>query len=424
MNKKLLAIAVAAALAPVAAMADSGNVTIYGIMDVSYDSVNTGYDAAKNGTAADGARVNRVQDNSSRLGFKGTESLGNGLSAVWQIESAITADGAAPAAGFQGTTGGTLNGRDTFVGLTGGFGTAILGRHDTPYKMSTRGMDLFGDGIADNRSIMGGGGAATLTVPNSVGGCTTAAGCTVSSAAGAGASFDGRQSNVIAYITPTVSGVTGAIGYVAGGENALTSGSKEGNAWSAMANYANGPIYAALAYEEHNIGDQNTGATGSPTSGTLASLADRSEKAWKLGMGYKADAFVVNLAYEKTSDDFNKVFGLGKGGDDLFGHSAWYLSGGYTFGNNMVKAAYTKAGDQASADNSGAKQWSLGIDHNFSKRTKIYALYTKLTNDDHGMYSLSGGNSALVSSGATLGTGGNSVASSPSAVSIGMRHSF
>jgi len=398
MNKKLLAIAVAAALAPVAAMADSGNVVIYGQVNVSYDLVDPGLNGGG------GQRVSQVNDNQSRLGFKGTEDVGNGVSAVWQIESAIAADGTAPsgsgAAGTPSTaqnTGGsiaagtTLGQRNTFVGLSSKTaGTAILGRHDTPYKISTRGLDMFADGIADNRNLMGQG------VP----GVTT---------------FDGRQSNVVAYISPTVSGVTGAIGYVAGAENAyLSNATKKGDAWSAMVNYGNGPVYASLAYERHNVG---FGTVGTGTSGTLGvanAIADKSEHAWKLGLGYTMDAFKVNFAYEKTGDDF--AANLCSAGTDDCGHNTYYLAGGYTMGNNVLKLAYTKQGDLGSSTNTGAKQWALGVDHNMSKRTSLFALYTKLNNDTNRANGLLGASNG--------GVTGLNAGSSPSAWSFGMRHSF
>lgn len=376
MNKKLIAVAIAAALAPVAAMADSGNVVIYGQMNASIDSVDSGY-------ASNSQRTTQINDNSSRLGFKGTEALGNGLSAVWQIESRITAEGATPDAGFQPTnertSGTTIGGRNTFVGLTGGFGTAILGRHDTPYKLATRSLDVFADNIADNRSIMG--------------------------QSGNGTTFDGRQPNVAAYISPTVSGFTGAIGYVAGAENALNSNQTKGDAWSAMGTYANGPIFGSLAYEKHNVGALNSG-----TLGLNAALSGQNEKAWKLGGGYNFGDFKLGLAYEKTKDTF------GAGGSDASGHHAVYLSGAYTMGNNVIKAAYTKAGDKASVSASGAKQFSLGFDHNMSKRTTVYALYSKLNNDTNGTYGLTAGSNGGVAAGAAN--------SDPSVFSLGMKHSF
>ena len=395
MQKKLIALAVAGAFVAPAAFADSGNVTIYGIMSASYDIVD-------NGNSVNGVRTSQVNDNASRLGFKGSEDLGNGLSAVWQIESSINSDGqGAATATTQNTSGsiaqaGALNSRNTFVGLSGKtWGTVILGRHDTPYKLATRSLDVFGDGIADNRSLMG--------------------------QSGAGTTFDGRQSNVLAYISPAMNGFTVAAAYVAGAEGATSSGNKKGNAWSAMANYSNGPWYGALAYERHNVGN----ATGSLGLGTIAAgtrfasinttttaalnLADRQEHAWKLGVGYSANNFRVGMAYEKTGDDFN-------GGSDMLGHHSWYLSGGYTFGNNEVKAAYTSMGQLGNFSNTGAKQWAIGLDHNFSKRTKVFALYTKLSNDTQSGFSLTGGGNG--------GPQGSAANSDPSAWSFGMKHSF
>ncbi len=391
MQKKLIALAVAGAfVAPAAALADTGNVTIYGVMSASYDIVD-------NGNTTNGVRTQQINDNASRLGFKGTEDLGNGLAAVWQIESSINSDGQAATGGGQGVTGststaGTLNGRNTFVGLSSKtMGTAILGRHDTPYKLATRGLDMFGDGIADNRSLMG--------------------------QSGVGTTFDGRQSNVLAYISPTWNGFHFAAGYVAGAEAITSSNLKKGNAWSLAGIYGNGPWFASLAYERHNVGSAGTGTLG-------LGLDDKNEHAWKLGAGYKANNFRVGVAYEKTNDDFGALgagvcalVGSGSTGNDCFGHSSWYLGGGYTFGNNEVKLAYTRMSDNGDGwNNSGAKQWAIGLDHNFSKRTKVFALYTKLDNDTNAAYSLIGGGNG--------GPQGSVADSSPSAWSFGMRHDF
>ena len=67
--------------------------------------------------------IYRVNSNSSRLGVRGTEALGGGLSAIFQIESSIQAD----------STGGTLAGRETFVGLQGAWGTFKMGYFLAPY---------------------------------------------------------------------------------------------------------------------------------------------------------------------------------------------------------------------------------------------------------------------------------------------------
>ncbi|BAN36330.1 outer membrane protein (porin) [Sulfuricella denitrificans skB26] len=382
MNKKLIALAIAAALAPAAAMADSGNVSIYGIMDASYDITDNGNSTA----GAAGIRTQKVSSNSSRLGFKGTEDVGNGLSAIWQIESQINADGNGLTSSATGGT--TFGGRNTFLGLSSKTaGTVILGRHDTPYKLATRSLDYFGDGLADNRNLMGQGASYNLGATNF--------------------SFDGRQPDVVAYISPTMSGFHAAVAYVAGAELVTTSGQTKGNAWSAMGMYNNGPLMASLAYERHNIGSVGTGDI---TAG--AANVDKSEKAWKLGVGYKImPAFEVGFAYEKLSDDLNA-------GVKIMDHSAWTLGGKYSMGSNDLKLAYTKAGQRADVADTGAHQIALGLDHNLSKRTKVYAQYVKLSNDNAAVYGLTGAGAT----GQVLETG--RAGADPSAWSFGMRHSF
>ncbi len=376
MNKKLLALAVAAALAPAAAMADSGNVTIYGVMDASYDITDNGNGAATAGGAVvNGIRTNKISSNNSRIGFKGSEDLGNGLSAIWQIESTIAVD----------TGGNTLATRNTFVGLSSKTaGTAILGRHDTPYKMSTRGYDYFTDGLADNRNLMGAGITSTGSF--------------------SGGSFDGRPNNVVAYMSPDMSGFKAAAAYVAGAELVTTSGQKKGDAWSLSGNYANGPLTAALAYERHKLGDLNTGVLAA----TSAALVDKTEKAWKLGVGYSFGDLMVNGVYEKISDDFTTSNG----------HKAYTLGAKYKIGSNDLKLAYIKSGDLDGGQTStGAKQWALGVDHHMSKRTKVFAQYVKLSNDTNAKYGLTGANA----SGAVSAKGYDA---DPSAWSFGMRHTF
>ncbi|HXU92330.1 MAG TPA: porin [Gallionella sp.] len=384
MQKKILVLALAAAVsAP--AFADNSNVTIYGVANVSYDITNTGSDTAGN----PGFSSNKVSSNTSRLGLKGSEDLGDGLSAIWQIESLIQIDNSG--------AGNGLATRNTFAGLSSNTaGTVLLGRHDTPYNLSTRKLDLFADGIADNRSILGGGRSATAAT-------VTAGTATV------GASFDGRQPDVVAYISPTLSGFTGAAAYVAGAEGQTAAGQNKGNAWSAAGWYNVDALYASLAYEVHNLGTAATGTIAAP----VAALAGKKESAWKLGLSYKIDALTANFAYEKISDDF------GAAGANSLGHHAYYLGGKYAFGNDAVKLAYSKAGSNATAS-TGARQISVGYDHSLSKRTTVYVQYTQLHNDANGDYQLSANGTGVPALPAPTSTGG----SKPSAFSLGLKHTF
>jgi predicted porin len=381
-KKRILPAVIAAISAN--AFADTPNVNVYGKVDVSYDSIRTG--TATNGT--NGVTSNRVASNTTYLGFKGSEDLGDGLSAIWQIESVVNVGDAA--INGAGTSGGTFATRNSFLGLKNdSFGTVLAGRHDTPYKLATRRLDQFADGIADNRSLVGTAGNAA---------------------------FDGRQDQVLAYISPSLGGLTVAAAHV----NLVPTQSTVGlnaNATSVAAWYDANGFYAALAYEAHN-------------NLTSTFIGATSEKAVKIGIGYTQEGvFSVGIAAEKTSDNLaggaaatstSNVGGtLVPVGGNLDGHKALYVSGKfYIDSNNAIKAAYTSLSNVTGTANTGAKQFSLGYDHTLGKRTTVYALYTKLKNGASASYSLSsnasiGGTSTIAGAGAA-----------PSAVAVGVKVTF
>src|SRR5574343_219704 len=126
MQKKVIALAVAA-LASSAAFAQT-NVTIYGVVDVQQAWV-------KSSGAVDGNNqktVCRLDSHGNYIGFKGVEDLGNGLKAVFQYETEFYADAG----------GGLTGNRDSFVGLTGGFGTVVAGRLTHPLRAMGAKVDL------------------------------------------------------------------------------------------------------------------------------------------------------------------------------------------------------------------------------------------------------------------------------------------
>ena len=359
MNKKLIALAVAAAIAPAAAMADSGNVTIYGQANASYDNINTG----ANGQDT----LHRLSSNSSRLGLKGTEDLGNGLSAVWQMESSILLD----------TGAGNLGGRNSFVGLSSKtMGTALVGRHDTPYKLGTGSLDVFGDTMGDYNSIIGSLNGAII--------------------------FDSRLGNVAAYISPTWSGFHFAVATVTANEPGNGSVAN-GKAYSATGVYANGPLFASLSWEKA----QDTAAGN--TASVAATGAGNDAKAVKLGLGYTVAGVKLGFVYENTGVS-SGLQGLG------MDRTAYLLNAGYTMGSNTLKASFAKANDGDSAADTAAKQWTLGVEHAMSKRTSVYALYTKMDNSSGAAYNI-GGNGAG-------GAYNPAVGEDPRAISLGMKHNF
>ena len=382
-QKKIIVIALAAAAFSAPASAETANVSFYGIADLSYDFIDNGTSAA--GVA--GASKTNVSSNVSRIGLKGAEVLDGGLSVIWQIEQQINIDNTTEAGGA-----GTFATRNSFVGLKhDSAGTVLLGRHDTPYKLATRKLDVFADSVADSRALTGG-----VTSPTTVDSASTA--------------FDGRPTNTIHYATPSMNGFSGRIAYANMTETNTTAAQAKNNLTSLAATYDAAPFYGALGYEEHNLDTVRTGGK---------------ESAWKLGLGYTMmDALTLGLAYERTSDNLGAgaagVVGAAcaakSAGSDCFGHNAYYLSGNYKMGMNAVKLAYGRAGQIASVANTGANQFSLGYDHGLSKRTKLYTIYSRIDNKRASDYGFSQSTSAA----STV----NGIGASPSVVSLGIKHSF
>ena len=149
MNKKLLAVAVAAALAPAFAAAQT-NVTMYGVVDtaLSFD---------KAGTNKVTQLTNEGQNTTNRWGIKGSEDLGGGLKANFQLESTLNFVGGSNSTGLglgATTTGGQNSGQPAasalafsrvgVVGLSGGFGSVDFGRNYTPHFLVLTSYDVFG----------------------------------------------------------------------------------------------------------------------------------------------------------------------------------------------------------------------------------------------------------------------------------------
>ena len=397
MQKRLIIAVLAVAItSPMSALADTVNVTIYGVADASIDTTSNGDIPG----GASGTRMSKVSSNTSFIGFKGEEDMGGGLKAIWQVESEIDLDGTAS----NGTAANTpLGTRNTFAGLkSDSLGSLILGRHDTPYKTATLQLDLFGAHIADNRALMGGGAGKS-----------------------SGRGFATRMTDIAVYNSPVINGFKATAGYVAGAEAATLATQSKGSIWSLAGTYDVAPLYGVMAYERHYYGDAGTGILAKNANGASPTT---SEKAWKLGGGYKVDEFTVNAIYEKTDDDFGggastagtACAGLVTGAS-CYGHRAVYMAGQYNItSNDAVKLAYTRADNlqNGNAVNTGAKHISVGYDHKMSKRTNLYATYTRLSNDTLAQYDLKGESMATGNVNA-LGKG-----ASPSAFSLGMRHSF
>ena len=370
MHKKVFALALAGGLVtPLAALADNGNFTFYGVADLSYDMVNTGSGTttANGTTAVTGVKKRVVSSNVSKFGFKGSEDLGEGLSAIWQVEQQINFDDAAK---------NTFASRNTFAGLKSeSWGTVLFGINDTPYKFATRKLDMFGDNVGDNRALMG--AKATLA-----------------------GGFEQRPQNILMYTSPTFSGFNAAIATVNLKEANTLNTDRRDSLMSMAVMYDMAPFYGSVAHESHKL-----------ESNVTATKLGQDESANRLGVAYRPEApFELTAMYEKTTDN------LGVAQADVNGHKALYIGGKYNIGNDAVKLGYVKAGELSSVVNSGATQVSIGYDHGLSKRTKLYALYTRIRNGVGINYGFSQ-SSGAASTNAGFGT-------TPSVLSLGLKHTF
>jgi predicted porin len=330
MNKKILIAAMGAALAAAPMLAAQADTTLYGTVHMSLDHYNV--DTSASGST----EKSLLNSNSTRFGIKGSEDLGSGLKSIYQIESgAIAAD---DGAGGIGTS--TL--RNTYVGFAGSsWGAVKIGRHDSPMKELSRSIDQFNEQIGDSRNIIGNSSVSAAGVANN--------------------GFDPRVSNMARYDSPDFGGINFALQYsTPEANNAIryTSGNVTFN---------QGPLYVGFGYEKHAFSGVVTGVN---SAGNMEDETDM-----RLVGKYNIDAFVFSALYEDMSD-LNGISGNdGK---------AWGLGGGFKMANNLFKVQYYNADatdKPAVAGDNGAKMWSLGADHTFSKTNMVYFDYAKISND-------------------------------------------
>jgi len=336
MNKKLAALAVAGALAlPMAAEAQTANVTLYGRMHLDMEEVS--------GTLANGTNphVFRVSSNTSRFGIRGVESLGGGLNAIFQIESSVQADAG----------GSTLASRETFVGLQGAWGTFKMGNFLTPFDDVHPvffNPSQLGSSILATSAIWGQGAAGNL----------------------ASGGFDVRVPNSIRYDSPNMSGFTGSIQY------GTLEGTPKQNSGVVSVGlfYVNGPINIGSSYQRHN----SVRAVG------------LNDEAWTIAAAYNFGGIRPALVYEH--EKYETPTGDLK--HDFWGGSlSWTLGAGVLYGfwghagdGKGSAANGTRIFGSAKGSDTSSDMWELSYGYALSKRTNVYAGYVKIDNECNAAY--------------------------------------
>ncbi len=348
MKKTLLALA---AIAASSASFAQSSVTLYGVVDASLESVK----GEKTVT-----RVTSGNLATSRLGFKGTEDLGSGMKATFNLEAPVSVDTGASAA-----APATFWDRQAWVGVGGGFGELRLGRTDSSIG------DIAGNVLSaqayDDLKLLGTRGGDSYR----------------------------RVSNAITYILPTlVPGLSAQLQYSTGTGGATpageVAGSSEGKAYGLSVKYAAGPLSAGLGYL--NAKDESAGTAVKDKANATLVYA-----------GYDFGAAKVTGYYDAETTGLNsKRFSL------LGAKVAVPVAPNFTVIAGLSTARNTE-GNPDGSDN--VQIITLKAIYDLSKRTAVYGMFTNVNNDTGTNYSVL--TSPTVSADKTT-----------HGIAVGLRHTF
>ena len=367
MHKKLIAAAVAGLLAaPVVAQAQS-TVQIYGVAEWEYGYLDQG-----NGRP----RVDYNEVTGSYLGFKGTESLGGGLSAWFQCETTMDLRA------FDQTG---LCSRNSALGFQGGFGNVWGGRWHTPFSR-IYGIGMVGIEETGNLGfarIHGSSGSTSLVEQG---------------AGNAGnisrQQFRRRESCLTTYETPNMGGFM--VGFAISCGNAASDGAagagaatnaganKKPRLWSTAATYNKGPLGLGIGYQKHtDVGAFNT-----------IGAAELDDRAWGAAARYTVGPVLLGATY------MDRKWETGVGAHTK--NRTWTIGGAWTIaGPHQLHFAYGDTSDskgnggsmdtaatgggiggaEAPGADTGFKAFSLAYQYSFSKRTTAKIGWVRYDND-------------------------------------------
>lgn len=346
-----------------AALASSGgalaqsSITIFGIVDAAYSHGS--------GSIADRDQLTSGSNASSRIGFRGTENLGGGLSASFWLEAQFNTDngtgvatntnnqasGASPAlAGGQGL----LFNRRSTVSLAGPWGEIRLGRDYTGHYRNRVDTDPFG---------VVGVGATQVNVGTLAGQTST------------------RASNAVGYfLPPNLGGFFGQAQYYLGENASGTPTERDGSGYSLRAGHTAGRLTVSGAYALTRF------ASGDIVSTNIGTIYDA------------GPARLMAAIFRDKTDSAIAVTGTG-----------YTLGTIVPVGPGEIKVALSRYGSDAGAQ-PHTRKLALGYVHNLSKRTALYATYARVRN--------SGGATTALNGAATAANSGSS------GYDLGLRHSF
>lgn len=368
MKKTLVALA---ALTTVGAAFAQSSVTLYGKIDWEIQSFSTR--TAAGVTTNPGLRVQSAGLQGSRFGMKGSEDLGGGMSAIFDLQGGINVDtgqtaqcgsgnvvsvnacggtfatptaaaGVAPGVTIVNSQGPRIFGRTAYAGLKGGFGQITAGRQYAPFDNAF--------GVSD---------AQGYTTNSAMGAVFNAGGH-------ADAGGPGRIDNSVTYYTPAMGGFNAQLMW-APGEN-KSPGVQASRYTGIGLGYANGPINIQFANENmKSNGFAGVGAITPAVAGVTPTLSTNSvnggvagtTNAWIIGGSYDFGVVKPFLAYERASNAINTR------------DRGWSLGAAVPIGTANFQIGYAR---ERSNPVVGATTTSRGfggqLSYPLSKRTFVY----------------------------------------------------
>jgi predicted porin len=382
MQKKLLTLAVAGALAaPAVALAQA---EVYGTIHMSVNNVKYGESSALGGAAPSASKWD-VASHASNIGVRARENLGGGLSAWAQVETNAAMERSNNVAHTS-----NFASRNSAVGLQGNWGNVFVGQWTTPWADLDA---LWGIGTVATygpvTSIIGRrettGAAPTPNCGNTGSGVGAAVGgnCdSVESAGGVGHPFWRRISNSIHYQSPVFSGFQVKVAYQTNQDKAVSTGTStvaDPSMYSASLTWSGmgGRARIGVAFDGHK--DFTT--------------VGKTDDGWRVTGGYNFGFADIGLAYEqmnyKTAGGDCEATQMG-------------IAVAIPVGQGAIRASYSQADDidgtfsgagtcgATGAGDNGAKQYNVGYDYRFSKRTTVGFGYAAIKNDDAAGFTWSG----------------------------------
>ena len=333
MKKTIISLAIAAGMAA----SGAASAEVYGVLHASIDSADTGSNVDSP----------EMKSQTSAIGVKGSEDLGDGLKAFYKAEFQVDI-----------TEAGALTGRDQYIGLKGGMGTVKFGTMSSNYKQMGGKVDPM------YRTSLEGRGALAMQSNQLHGGAGR---------------LRGRMTDLVQYSSPKMGGMQLVLNTTFDAAN--TTGP---NPTDIDETIGVGFRYEAKAFSFYidmiDMADERTAAkaasmnavTGIITPGTPGDDIVDSESATKVGGTFETGPVKLGIQLEQS--------------EKLTGNDYMHITANYSMdSNNSIYFAFGQMGDDyngtTNVSNTGSTSFALMYDHNMSKATNLYVGYGSRDDD-------------------------------------------